>query len=666
MIELNRELPGFLTNPEPEVYLNDNYAVLDFETTTVGNGLAIYPENRIVSVAWRLGRSHPRYEDSNKDTHEQARGLLDRGRTNDYYVRAGEYELGQLVADIEAADFFVAHNSKFELGWLKRCGLNLEDSLPYDTMLGEYVLGGNQWLYGQLSLNSIAQRRLNEGKTEIVSKMIKGGVPTEDIPEAWLEKYCRRDVYLTERIFLQQRRELYARSLLAVAYNRNLLTPVLADIEFNGMQLDEQLIHTHTERVLEEYEETNRQLALMAPDHNIHSPIQLGEFLYQELKIEPLKIKRQGKWVVDTTPSNRPKVDQGTISKLKTTNKRQEEFLAVYRRHKELYNELTKYLQKFDNCCTESGGLLLARYSQTSTRTHRLSSSGLDYSTQFQNIPRDYKALFRARKPGWVVGECDGAQLEFRVAVHMGRDPVGLQHIVGGIDIHAQTAGVIGCSRQNAKSHTFKPLYYGQSGTDAEKAYYQFFRETYSGIANMQQTWIDEVLSTTELHTEWGLVYHWPDVDISSSGYVKYSTSICNYPVQAFATAEIIPMALVFFWHRLKRSNLQMYIINTIHDSIIAELPEEEIEAFHELSRQCLINDCYTFLDDLYDIKFTVPLGAGVKVASHWNGSDAKDYVPEGMEHDKGEVIYSAGEELWWDNAAAAAMIGQTGALNVN
>jgi DNA polymerase I-like protein with 3'-5' exonuclease and polymerase domains len=164
--------------------------------------------------------------------------------------------------------------------------------------------------------------------------------------------------------------------------------------------------------------------------------------------------------------------------------------------------------------------------------------------------------------------------------------------------------------------------------------YYEFFREKYVGVTDTQRSWINSVLADKELRTEWGLKYYWPDTRQDRSGYVTNSTSICNYPVQAFATAEIIPVGLVYFWHYARAAELQMKIVNTVHDSIITELPPEELEEFHELAQISLIDEVYVYLRAVYDIELVVPLGAGVMTGSHWSNSEAKD----------SEVTYTAKE----------------------
>jgi DNA polymerase I-like protein with 3'-5' exonuclease and polymerase domains len=597
--------------PEAGIYESNNYVVLDFETTVHSKGSALDTRNSICLAVWELGPDHP---------HQRP----------DPYVRwANEFGLGELVDAINQADFVVAHNAKFELQWLERCGLDLSEVLIWDTMIAEYVRGGNRWTWSQLSLENCAKRNFGEGKVSVISAMYKAGLCSREIPASWLERYCKQDVTLTHRLMLEQRSVLRERGLLPVLYTRCILTPVLADIEKNGMILDEEMVLNAKAEAEWKFGELQKKLDSLTGGINLNSTKQLREYLYQTLKFKELKVKRGGQWIPDRTGSGQEKADAATLDKLKANTAEQRKFLALYREYKSCWNELTKYLRKFSDCVGDAQGLLKAQFNQTNTQTHRLSSSGRDYSTQFQNFPRAYKPIFRARREGWLVGECDGAQLEFRVAVHLGRDSVGLQDIVDGTDIHSVTADVIGVSRQDAKAHTFKPLYGGQSGTDDEKRYYQFFREKYTGIAEAQQNWIDEVLETGALTTEWGLRYYWPNTTMDRSGYVKNTTSICNYPVQAFATAEIIPIALTSFWHRIKDAGLDMFIVNTVHDSIIVELPEEEEEKFHELARQCLIYDVYPYLEKVYGVKLTVPLGCGVMTGTHWGSKEETVYNAE-------------------------------------
>lgn len=639
------QLPTFLTSPDPFIYEGGNYVVLDFETTVLDKGSALNPKNSIVLAVWKLGPNHPR--------------RLDGGADGSYQIEwAGEYDLERLVEHCRDADFIVAHNAKFELQWLERCGLDLADTLVWCTMVGEYVIGGNRWIGHNLSLEACAQRRYGEGKMNVISKMYKNGLCSTEIPASWLQKYCVRDVELCERLFIDQLQSQIELELLPVMYTRSLVTPVLADLEKNGMQVDPDLVRTRLDEIEGDFVKAEQELNDFTGGINLNSPKQVGAYLYTDLGFAEIMHRRGGRWQPIRTEGGQPKADADTIQLLKCTTAKQREFKEKYAAYKELYNELTKYLRKFDACAKENAGLLHAAFNQCNTQTHRLSSTGTKYSCQFQNFPRAYKPIFKARNKGWLVGECDGAQLEFRVAAHMGQDEVAKYDIEHDVDIHTVTASVIWPDmellpsgkhpmRQEAKPHTFKPTYGGQSGTEDEMRYYKFFREKYYDLTATQQRWIDEVLENKQLVTEWGMRYYWPHVKMDKSGYVKYSTNISNYPIQAFATAEIIPIALVYFWHKARRAGAQMFIVNTVHDSIIVELPPDEIELFHRLSKECLIDDVYTYLNDVYGVQLSVPLGAGVKAGSNWNGADCGSYVPEGLDHDKGEVIYTAEKSLY-------------------
>ena len=642
MLDLNlvrTRLPDHILNPDPEIYRSKNYVTIDFETTIIGKGLPLYPDNRIVLAAWELGADHPRVSRVQKGRSSEERGH------RMFHRFDGEFGHNQLVRDIEAADFIIAHNAKFELGWLARCGLDLTKVIVWDTMLAEYVIGGNRWQWTKVSLQSCAKRHFgeDEGKVDVISALIKAGVCCSEIPRSWLLKYCVQDVRLSRRLFHSQLNALENTRLLPVVYTRCLLSPVLADIEPNGMYLDEKAIATHRAELEDRYGRVMKELEEVTNGINVNSTLQIREYLYDTLNFDELTKRGEPQ----RTPSGLPKTDQATIGRLKPKNKKQERFLELYKESKELYNELTKYLRKFDECCTEADGWLKGQFNQHATRSQRLSSSGLEYKTQFQNFPRIYKPFFKSRNEGWFVGEGDGSQLEFRAAGHLGRDTQVSEDLINGVDIHSVTAGVIWANkaiagerhpmRQDAKEHTFKPLYGGRYGTPDEMRYYEFFREKYAGVSATQDRWIDNVLEHGTLETEWGLRYYWPDTKMERSGYIKNSTSICNYPVQAFATAEIIPIGLVYFWHYARAGGLKMLIVNTVHDSIITELPPEEVEDFDQLCYKAMVEEVYGYLDKIYNIELSVPLAAGVSHGERWADDMAKNNERE----------YTATDNLW-------------------
>ncbi len=92
---------------------------------------------------------------------------------------------------------------------------------------------------------------------------------------------------------------------------------------------------------------------------------------------------------------------------------------------------------------------------------------------------------------------------------------------------------------------------------------------------------------------------------------------------------------------------MESFLVNTVHDSIIAELHPDEEELWHEIAKECLIVDCYNLIKKLYSIELTVPLGAGVMVGSHWANKEAKN----------SETVYEADSDLYQIAAKEAGML---------
>jgi DNA polymerase I-like protein with 3'-5' exonuclease and polymerase domains len=162
------------------------------------------------------------------------------------------------------------------------------------------------------------------------------------------------------------------------------------------------------------------------------------------------------------------------------------------------------------------------------------------------------------------------------------------------------------------------------SGTDREREYYQAFKDKHKGITAAQGRWIDEVLKTKELVTVTGLRFYWPDTKVTRSGYVVNTTAICNYPVQSFATADIVPIGMVYQWHLMNAAEMRSFLVNTIHDSTIGEVAPGEHELYEEIANFSLTGAVVEYLKVVYNIDFNVPLEAEIKIGKHW--SDNKNW----------------------------------------
>jgi DNA polymerase I-like protein with 3'-5' exonuclease and polymerase domains len=621
------------------IYYTGSYLTVDFETDTSHGdfGHPVHPKNGMLLACWKDNRGVRKH------------------------LWADEFGLEPLVGHIKEVDFIVAHNAKYELGWLQRAGLDLHDVKVFDTKLAEYVLLGNRGApckptglgKRSTSLNDCCLRRGWEQKDPIVDKMMKYGINPIYIPRRWLKGRCEQDVETTERLFLDQRRLLLESDRAGVLYTRCLFTPVLASMELEGIALDPERVEEAYEQYTKDFSHLTAEMEGITGGINWKSPKQVAEFLYSEGGLGFQELRRRDGTAI-RTQTKRPKTDQQTIAALKATTKEQREFVEVRRSLGKVDAALSKALRFFQGVCKEHAGIFYAQFNQTVTATHRLSSSGHytwfemfqdSMTAQMQNLARIFKRLFRPKSKGWLMVEIDGSQLEFRVAADLGQDEQAIADIddpdfdahifsaseIAGIpydqmlqeyrsgDKHAKDA------RTAAKSHTFKPLYGGESGTKNEKRYYKAFKERYRGIADAQEGWVEEVLRDKRLITPWGLRYYWPRAKRGRDGYVNVKSNVYNYPVQAFATAEIIPIAVTALWQRLRGLD-GVRFVNTVHDSVILEVHPDSVESVREAAVNAFGIDVYNYLEKVYDYKFTVPLGCGITVGTHWSEGDEESY----------------------------------------
>lgn len=176
--------------------------------------------------------------------------------------------------------------------------------------------------------------------------------------------------------------------------------------------------------------------------------------------------------------------------------------------------------------------------------------------------------------------------------------------------------------RQEAKSETFKPLYGGSRGTAAQERWYKAFRERYPDLAQTQKDWVAAVIGTKRLVTPWGLRFYWPRAKISQGGYVNCTASVYNFPIQSLATADIVPIAMRYFWSRAEHLQDKLFLVNTVHDSVVMEIHPDAVDEAKTLLERAFTTDVYEYLKTVYGLNFDVPLNCDIKVGRHWGEDD--------------------------------------------
>jgi len=296
-------------------------------------------------------------------------------------------------------------------------------------------------------------------------------------------------------------------------------------------------------------------------------------------------------------------------------------FLTDLKRLSAVSSYLSAFVEGIDTF-TKNDGLLHVGLTQHITATGRFSGR----NPNMQNMPRGgtfpVKRVFVSRWEGGHVLEADFAQLEFRAAAFLAQDETAMHEIETGFDVHSYTAKVITdagqkTSRQEGKAHTFAPLFgatgYGRS--KAEEAYYLHFIEKYKGIAAWHKNLADEAVRFNKITNVSGRQYAFPDVRRNQRGGVTHFTMIKNYPVQGFATGDVVPVVLIELEERL--SHLHSCLVNTVHDSTVVDVHPNEREEVLQI-----IDDMNEGLNDLiekaYGVVMNVPLLLESKIGPNW------------------------------------------------
>ena len=311
------------------------------------------------------------------------------------------------------------------------------------------------------------------------------------------------------------------------------------------------------------------------------------------------------------------KTDRVTLGKLTNTDDAElNEFIECITRYNALETYLNTFVEGIKSHCNKDGSLH-PKFMQCVTATGRLSSR----DPNFQNQPRGktfpIRRVVTSRWEGGKILEMDFAQLEFRTAVFLSQDRQGMADIQNKVDIHQFTADVIGVSRQEAKGHTFKPLYGGMSGTESEKKYYKEFLVKYKDIAKWHDQLESDAINYKVVSLPSGREYAFPFARRMPWGSSSNSTQVKNYPVQGFATADIVPLTCIAVDNLMVQNKVKSLLINTIHDSVLIDVHPNEEDMIIDIVKKGAKN-VVPMMKEHYDIDFNVPLDTDVKVGYNW------------------------------------------------
>jgi len=299
------------------------------------------------------------------------------------------------------------------------------------------------------------------------------------------------------------------------------------------------------------------------------------------------------------------------------------EFLTCQIRLNQVNTYINTFCDGIARAVNPSTLLLYTNFNQIVTATGRLSST----DPNFQNIPRAKtfpvkKAIVSRFENGQII-EFDYAQLEFRCAGALSGDKQIYDDIINKVDIHAFTRDTLNAAdggtrdRQDAKPETFKPVYGGTYGSPVQMAYYKAFKEKYKGLTKWQNETANFVLRNGFFKLPSGRQYTWTGVHRRWDGQVNVFTQVVNYPVQGFATGDIVPIACILIQREFERLKLRAVPFVTVHDSIAADSPPEEVDTVVKVMHECMLG-VKAELKRRYDYELPIPLEVEGKKGYNW------------------------------------------------
>ena len=509
----------------------------------------------------------------------------------------------------------VGQNLKYDMSVLAQHGIDLR-GVAFDTMLESYVLDS---VATRHDMDSLALKYLDE-ETIKFSDVAGKGAAQITFNQVSLEEagpYASEDADITLRLHNQLWPQVSAEATLTKVFDEIELPliPVLSRIERTGALVDDTLLFQQSQELSERLAELETQAwALAGQQFNLASPKQLGEILFEKLEIPILKKTAKG------APSTKEEVLQELALDYPLPK--------VLLEHRGLAKLKSTYTDKLPVMINPETGRIHTSYHQAGTATGRLSSS----DPNLQNIPirtaegRRVRQAFIA-KPGCVLVAADYSQVELRIMAHLSEDPSLLAAFNAGQDIHRATAAEVFAvepeavtteQRRSAKAINFG-LIYGMSafglarqlGINRKQAaeYIELYFARYPGVQNYMNNIRYTAAENGFVETFFGRRLYLPEIN-SRNGMRRQAAerTAINAPMQGTA-ADIIKRAMISVDDWLQSSELQSRMIMQVHDELVLEVPESELEVV----KQGLIERMESAAELL------VPLVVDVGVGDNWD-----------------------------------------------
>ena len=486
-------------------------------------------------------------------------------------------------------------------------------NLMFDIAIAGYILNSN---INKYTIEYLANEYINFDIAEYLSNTEETGVeqitlfdnaeePKED--KTYIYAYA---IYKLYNVLTQKMEE--AGSIDLFNKIEMPLTEVLASMQYEGIYIDKQELLDFGKELQEKIDILTQEIyELTGEEFNINSTKQLGEILFEKLKLTAKKKTKTG-YSTDVDVLEKIKYEHPVIEKI-----------LEYRQLQKLNSTYVEGLIPY----IDETGRIHSKFHQTVTTTGRISST----DPNLQNIPtrmelgRKLRKVFKPEQ-GYIFVDADYSQIELRVLAHISEDKNMIEAFCNNEDIHAQAASkvfnipleeVTKEERTKAKAVNFGIVYgiseFGlgeQLGVPRKKAkeYIEQYLDKYSGIKEFMINIVEETKEKGYVETLYHRRRYVPELKSNNYMVRQFGGRVAmNTPIQGTA-ADIMKIAMINVYNKLKENNLKSKLIVQVHDEILVETLESEKEQVKQIVKEEMENV----------IKLKVPLLAEVEEGYNW------------------------------------------------
>ncbi len=518
----------------------------------------------------------------------------------------------QMVKEFFESDIKkIAHNTKADIVFMSKYNVKIKN-IVFDTMLGGYILNSHKENY---EYNEMAEDFLNENhlsSEEILGKG-KSRKSVLDLDESEFIAYCGCWADISRRAYFIMKEQIEQNNQHYLYYEIELpLTFVLADMELEGMGIDKKGLEAYRDKLDIKLKELTGDIYWLAGEEfNINSPKQLSYILFEKLGLKGGKKTKTG-WSTSADILEKLKDKDEIVGKV-----------LEYRSYSKLKSTYADGLLPL----IKDNGRIYSTFNQTVTTTGRISST----EPNLQNIPirlelgRELRKVF-IPKENCIYLDADYSQIELRVMASMSKDKFLIDAFNEGQDIHRSTASLVfntpmeevtDLQRRNAKAVNFG-IIYGMGSFSLSQdlkitkkeadLYIKSYFEKYPDVKKFIDKCVEDARNLGYAQTMFNRRRYIKEINSSNFMQRSFGERVAmNMPVQGTA-ADIIKIAMVRVYNRLKSEGLKSKLILQVHDELLIEAYEDEKEKVSAILQEEMEGA----------VKLAVPMAADVHSGKNW------------------------------------------------